>query len=164
MRIYCGIDPGFTGAIAFIDQSGELVQLVKMPVLKIGKNQRVLDESAIRELMHERMPCFVTIEKAQSMPKQGVVGVGRYMEGYGFLRGLFVGLDIPYQAIAPTRWKRAMMPDMPKEKSASVLSASRMFPCLTLKPTEHGKADALLIAVYGFKMNTYVAVGSGIKR
>lgn len=150
-----GIDPGFKGAIAVLDMSGGIIRLEPMPILKDGK-ATVLDEIAIRDILYApHAPewyytvSHVWIEKAQSMPGQGVVGVGRYMAGYGILRGMCVGLQIPYSLVHPATWKKKMLRDMPKGKQASVIRCKQLYPGLVLKRTEDGKADAVLIGRYG---------------
>jgi crossover junction endodeoxyribonuclease RuvC len=154
MRVYCGIDPGLSGAIAFVSEEGIPVAMCDIPVLAIGKG-RVLNGHEIKEILLRQKPCFVAIEKAQPMPKQGVVSTGNYMKSYGILIGMLVGLDIPYSEVPPQRWKKVMMPDMPKEKQSSVVRAFQMFPAISFpRKKDHNKADALLIAVYGLKSMT----------
>lgn len=83
------------------------------------------------------------------MPNQGIVSSGRYMASYGFLRGLCVGNGIPYHLIQPQTWKKAMMPDMGKDKGASIQKVSQLYPELSLtRVKDHGIADAILIARY----------------
>jgi crossover junction endodeoxyribonuclease RuvC len=87
------------------------------------------------------------------MPKQGIVSTGRYMASYGFLRGLCVGNGIPYHLIQPQSWKKAMMPDMGREKGASIQKVTQLYPDLSLtRVKDHGIADAILIARY-LKLN-----------
>jgi crossover junction endodeoxyribonuclease RuvC len=94
-------------------------------------------------------PLCVGIEKAQTMPNQGISSSGRYMASYGFLRGLCVGLSVEYQLIHPKTWKKELMHDMPKEKEASIMRVGQLYPDLVLgRKKDHGIADAILIAKY----------------
>ena len=145
----CGIDPGFSGALAVVSEEGEVLGLEDMPVLKVG-SRRELNEPAIKDFLKRHKIATVALEKSQTMPGQGIASSGRYMMSYGVLRGLCVGLGIPYQLVHPRTWKKAMMPDMPKEKEASIQRVGQLYPDLVLdRKKDHGKADALLICLYG---------------
>ena len=145
-----GIDPGFSGAIAVLDPDLKVDSVMDMPIIKVGK-KRELDEAKLADLfkMWQGKSITVGLEKSQTMPNQGIVSSGRYMASYGFLRGLCVGNGIPYHLIQPQSWKKAMMPDMGKEKGASIQKVSQLHPELTLtRVKDHGIADAVLIARY----------------
>ena len=146
---YCGMDPGFSGAVAVLSEDGEVLLLEDMPVVPVG-TRRELNEPVLREWLVRFEVGSCCLEKSQTMPGQGVASSGRYMMSYGILRGLCVGLGIPYSLVHPKTWKKAMMPDMPKEKLASVQRVGQLFPELALdRKKDHGKADALLICRYG---------------
>jgi len=166
-----GVDPGYTGAIAF--QRGENWLITDMPTIKVGKPRKkrkpiagllipekrrpatktVLDLLCIRRLFLEHINnaglSIVYIEKATVMPEQGITGAGHYMLAYGQIIGILVGLGIPYTEITPQSWKKEMMEGMGREKTNSVIRANQLHPALELSKTEHGKADALLIGKYG---------------
>ena len=145
---YCGIDVGFSGAIAILDKAGEIIYTTDMPIITVGK-KRELNEPQIRNILEMHRPLSVGIEKAQTMPGQGISSSGRYMASYGLLRGICVGLKVKYQLIHPKTWKKAMMPDMPKEKEASIMRVGQLYPDLVLgRKKDHGIADAILIAKY----------------
>ena len=145
-----GIDPGFSGALAVLDSELKIEFTMDMPILKVGK-KRELDEARLSVIfkMWRSRSINVALEKSQTMPNQGIVSSGRYMASYGFLRGLCVGNGIPYHLIQPQTWKKAMMPDMGKDKGASIQKVSQLYPELSLKRVkDHGIADAILIARY----------------
>ena len=145
-----GIDPGFSGALAVLDSDLKIEFVMDMPIIKVGK-KRELDEARLSVIfkMWRSKSINVALEKSQTMPNQGIVSSGRYMASYGFLRGLCVGNGIPYHLIQPQTWKKAMMPDMGKEKGASIQKVSQLYPELSLtRVKDHGIADAILIARY----------------
>ena len=145
---FCGIDPGFSGAIAILDFNSDIVHYMDMPVYTILK-KRVLDEPAICMTFRKYNPMIVGIEKAQTMPGQGLVSSGRYMDSYGFLRGMCVGLKYQYHLIRPTSWKKKMLFDMPKDKHSSIVKVGQLYPEIELlRKKDHGIADAILIARY----------------
>lgn len=155
MRVL-GIDPGLSGAIAAVGLGGK-ASVWPMPSLKIDKSKRALDEHAICQYLEERKSkiLHVFIEKVAAMPGQGVVSMFTFGAGWGLLRGICVGLHLPYTLVAPTTWKKVMCRDLPKGKDVSILVAKRMWPNVSLKPTRKcekdsdGMADALCIAGYG---------------
>jgi len=145
-----GIDPGFSGALAVLDDDLNLEFVMDMPIIMVGK-KRELDESKLSTIFSRwrLRPMTIGIEKSQTMPNQGVVSSGRYMASYGFLRGLCVGNGLPYHLIRPQSWKKAMMPDMGKDKGASIQKVTQLYPELRLtRVKDHGIADAILIARY----------------
>ena len=145
-----GIAPGFSGALAVLDSDLKIEFVMDMPIIKVGK-KRELDEARLSVIfkMWRSKSINVALEKSQTMPNQGIVSSGRYMASYGFLRGLCVGNGIPYHLIQPQTWKKAMMPDMGKEKGASIQKVSQLYPELSLtRVKDHGIADAILIARY----------------
>jgi len=151
-----GIDPGMKGAIAF--RRGRGVTVRPLPVLRVTKNKRAVDEVTVRQILEHRRSAIqhVYIEKVQSMPGQGIASAFNFGAGWGLLRGICVGLHLPYTLVHPTTWKRVMCKDMPKgTKDVAILVAKRLFPDVSLKRTarstkdDDGLADALCIAEYG---------------
>jgi hypothetical protein len=158
--VYVGIDCGLDGALAFLAPSHfDGVAFSDTPTLDTGKgSRRTYDIPAMAKILRDWMSApgvlIVALEQQQSMPKQGVASTFSTGFGYGVWQGLLVALGIPYELVHPKAWKKAMMPDAPKEKEASVLVASRLYPGVADKlKTErgralHGRADALLLAEY----------------
>ena len=152
-QVIVGIDPGFSGAIAMINYpSGKILLLEDMPVVRVGKRKE-LYLAELRGWLHVEVKIVhAFIEKAQPMPDQGIVSTGRYMKSFGELIGLCEGLWIPYTLVHPTSWKRAMLKDMEKGKEASIKRVQELYPDLKLsRKKDHGKADAILIARYGWQ-------------
>lgn len=152
--IYIGIDPGFTGGIAVLDKDAAIIELEDMPVIKVGKKNELDGPEIVNILTNARVlaKCHVFIEKCQSMPGQGIASTGRYMEGYGRLRGICEGLSLPYTLVHPKTWKKIMMPDMLKEKGQSIIRVKQLYPDIDLpRKKDHGKSDAVLIGRYGWQ-------------
>lgn len=132
-----------------------------MPVLTIERNSRVHNEpdraamaELVREILHSRDELgepFAAIEKVGAMPDQGVTSSFSFGMGYGLWLGILATLHVPVDLVHPRRWKKILMPDMGKEKDASIIRVKELFPefahHFTLKK-HHGRADALLIAEY----------------
>ena len=152
---YIGIDPGFTGAIAVLDDKAQIIELYDIPTISVGKAKKELDGPEIAKILANAelySKCHVFIEKCQSMPGQGIASTGRYMAGYGRLIGICEGLSLPYTLVRSPVWKKEMMPDMPKDKGQSIVRVKQLYPDIDLpRKKDHGLADACLIARYGWK-------------
>jgi hypothetical protein len=148
-----------------LDQAGSVLEVAPMPVIKAskGKGRDEYDLVGIRHLVERHRDLaeghlFVTVEKPQPLPPKLGGGIANYARGVS--RGwewLLVALGIPYQLVAPRIWQAEMHAGMPGSdlKQQSILSASRLFPRVSLKRTQlsrvpdDGIAEALLLAEWG---------------
>jgi hypothetical protein len=159
--IYIGIDPGKDGAVAVIGEgiSGLVVDIYDAPTRAVRKNssKRDYDESAMVAILSEyahRHGVVAGLENVHAMKGQGVTSMFSMGEGLGLWRGILAMGRIPWQFVTPQSWKRALMDGQPKEKAASVIVASRLYPHYAhlllgkLGGPKDGRADALLIAEY----------------
>jgi hypothetical protein len=160
--IYLGIDPGLSGAVASIGDTGE-VQIVDTPILKVGKKNEMNTKAASAILRSMRTTngsiswstsasyshVICAIERVHAFRGQGVTSVWNFAKNYGQWLGILAALGISHELVTPQAWKRVMMDGMPKEKDASIQRVHQLFPeaDVTLKK-HHGRADALLIAEY----------------
>ena len=154
-----GIDPGLSGALALV--TVERVLALPMPVLGITKTKKVIDEGAFCAFLEKRRERIghVFIEKVGAMPGQGVTSMFNFGLGWGLVRGICVGLHLPYTLVMPQTWKKVMCHGMPKgSKDVSIIIAKRLWPGVNLfrstrcKNECDGMADALLIAEYGRRL------------
>jgi hypothetical protein len=155
-----GVDPGKEGGIAVLFKPGEEPGLFPMPVLSAAKGRDEYDTATIRRIFALISPAdHVVIEKLQPMPlaKGGTIAnFNRGAAGHLFI-GLCVGLGLSYTLVAPQTWQKVMLLGTPGEdtKQRSILAAQRLFPGVSLLPTERsrkpsdGLSDALLIAEWG---------------
>lgn len=155
--IYIGIDPGKKGGIAAIDPAAEVLLLVPMPVLTSGKARAQYDLPRIFERLVRQGHARVTIERLGAMPPGMGGSAANYQRGFsmGMLQAFCVALKAPYQLVSPSVWQKAFWKRKADTKQASVMEVQRLFPDVSLLPTERsrklhdGMADALLIAEYG---------------
>ena len=141
---HIGIDPGKTGAVAFIADNGE----VGYYDLNGIHFDTVL---ALRNAIGDE-PCHVTLEKVHCRPMEGVSSVWTFAEGYGVLLGAVICHALPFSLVTPAKWKRDLLGAQSKDKDASRELARRLYPAsgawLKFKK-DHGRAEALLLAHYG---------------
>ncbi len=135
---YLGIDPGMSGGIALVHANQKyMTEAWKMP--ETEKDTELL-LSGIKGLIS-----LAYIESVHSMPKQGVSSSFKFGRSYGFLRGLLIGLAIPFDEVPPQRWQKALGCLSKGDKNVTKSKAQQLFPQLKIT---HATADALLIAHY----------------
>lgn len=137
MKLFIGIDPGKSGGIALIFEDG-MVDTFKMPESDKDLIETLSDSAS-------GMEAFAIIEKVGPMPKQGVVSVWTFGEGYGKLLMALCAAAIPYERVLPAKWQKAMGCLSKGDKNTTKRKAQELFP--NIKVT-HAIADALLIAEY----------------
>jgi crossover junction endodeoxyribonuclease RuvC len=153
MRI--GIDPGITGAIAFLqDDYMECIGLYDMPVMALGKNKHQVNAAELAKIVHNggnnEKPITVYLELVNAMPGQGVSSMFNFGMGYGVVQGVCAALGYPLVLVRPNVWKKiAGLIGKPKESARTL--AQQLYPEQDLSLKKHvGRADALLIARFGF--------------
>jgi len=154
MTTIFGIDPGVSGGIAIIDDY--LRAAHPMPIIKSG-SATFIDGGAIRKLIMGYKDSMVFLERAQAMPKQGVVSMFNYGVNFGFLKGMLDTLQRPVELVRPADWHRDVCKGYPgnKPKEKALAACISLFPDVELKATPRsrkphdGMVDALLIAEYG---------------
>ena len=172
---FLGVDPGVSGALAVIDDSDKVdfrFEFFDTPTrqMKSGKTfKNVIDPSALTLLLEPyQHESYIVIEKVNAMPSMpgpdgerrsmGATSAFNFGYGFGLWIGVIAALRIPYSMVHPMTWKRAIMPDAAKDKDASRVRATQLYPWTAKdlsRKKDHGRADALLLATYG--MRTYTA-------
>jgi crossover junction endodeoxyribonuclease RuvC len=140
-----GIDPGKSGAIAFIyDYTPDQVTVEDAPLVA-----NEINVYALTAIIREYAPDAAMIEHVASMPKQGVRSVFSFGLSYGMVRGVIAALDIPLQFVTPGKWKKHFSLSSDKEDARK--RAIHMFPGCAKnfsRKKDHGRAEAALIARY----------------
>ena len=164
--IYIGIDPGLSGAVGIICDNPNMVLQVTVQdtptVLVEGeKTRRKYLVPAMANILsgfagtNNPEGVLAILENVHSMPKQGVASSFCFGEGKGMWEGILAAYQIPTELVSPQRWKKAIMADQGKEKSAARFKAMALFPSMAehLKLVKHdGRAEALLMAEYGRRL------------
>jgi len=150
VAVCVGIDPGKSGALAFL--GGEVLHVIDMPG----------DRSSLGEAV-ERIACTaearVWIERAQPMRKggaraQGVSSTANYLREYGIIIGMLEYARVPYEEVQASVWKPRM--GVTAEKESSLVKCVEHFG----DRYRHlwwgermglldGRCEAALLAVYG---------------
>lgn len=146
--IVAGIDPGATGAVAVLYDSGAIA--LDIPTAKTASGKTRIVPSAVQErIMVAGRPDCVWIEAVHAMPGQGVSSMFAFGRSLGVVEGVVGTLQIPVRYVQPAVWKRAFGL-IGADKDAARTVAAQRFPGVELtRKKDIGRADALLIALYG---------------
>jgi hypothetical protein len=144
------IDPGFTGAIAYVDH-GRLLEVADIPAVG-GDISTALLHQMVRMCPVE----WAAVEKVHSMPppkgarrNPGHASAFKFGLAYGMARMAVGDLLVPVEEPTPAVWKKTFGLDSDKEKSR--LLALKLFPDkseLFRHKKDHGRAEAALIALW----------------
>ncbi|WP_442801377.1 hypothetical protein [Serratia rubidaea] len=152
MSLVIGIDPGASGAIVVLDQSGKYMGGVQMPTVKVGKSTRVNGAAVASFLrVHDIVGAHAYLEQVGAMPGQGVTSMFSFGHAAGVVEGILQGLVIPYTLVTPQAWKKTAGL-IGRDKDAARSRAIQLYPELRIldqKAKGQAVADALLIARHG---------------
>lgn len=141
--LFIGIDPGKSGAIAWVDSSGE-----DYGVFTLDATERDTWEGLRDLVANAAVPVRAAIEQVAARPGQGVSSMFSFGMSFGFLRGCLVASGAPFFEYVPTKWQRTMgltkkYSSKTVRKNAHKALAQQIFPKANIT---HKTADALLIA------------------
>jgi len=145
-----GIDPGQTGAIAFLKRNMDLEEVTFFDMPTSGKH---VDPILITHIIMGQGLSDIRlcgIEDVHSMPKQGVASSFKFGRSLGVVEGVIGALLIPYQMVRPQEWKKHYGL-IRKEKDESRRTALKLYPTYAeelKRKKDIGRAEALLIARY----------------
>jgi len=145
-----GIDPGFSGAIAFLSSDKLVVR--DLPLTKI-KGRKQIDGGEFAGLIHgcevrmDECILFAALEDVHSMPHDGVVSAFRFGYNAGILLGVLKALGIKVLRLDPGVWKAQM--GVTSDKKTSLARARKLFPLNKkdfARAKDDGRAEAALMA------------------
>src|SRR5262249_46648624 len=151
-----GIDPGIHGGLAIVElvdgAAPQLIDAIDIPIIGTGPKMRV-NVLAIADWLRRHQPDHCAIERAGSMPKQGVASTFKFGRATGALEAVVALLEIPLTIVEPSVWKR-QHGLYGADKETSRQRALQLFPAaaaLLARKMDHGRAEAALIALMPIK-------------
>lgn len=148
--ITVGIDPGLTGAVAFL-RNGEYYSLFDIPTTLKGSGsvKQEVEPGGLKRMFLERLEgredVAIALERVSAMPGQGSSSVFSFGDTYGCCRSVASLTGYPLHLVTPTTWKKHFGLGRDKEESRAL--ASRLFPGAKLHLKKHAdRAEALLMA------------------
>jgi hypothetical protein len=146
VTVTIGIDPGQAGAIAVLDQYGELVAVHDMPV--VDGDVSPAGVNALIAPWGNNDPTVV-VEAVHSMPKQGVASSFKFGKSYGLVLGVVAANRFRVEHVTPARWKRDMRVTADKETSrARALDRWPLWGASFHLKKHADRAEAALIALW----------------
>lgn len=156
--IAVGIDPGLTGAAAFVDSRGTcaIVDLPTVPLSGGGLIKRRIAGDVLARSLRDFCPVgetvLVAVEAVHTMGgrNNAVQTQGSLMRSLGAIEAVLEVLRLPFQAVEPQVWKGFY--GLGAEKRASLEKALALYPAAPLRlAKDHNKAEALLIAHWALR-------------
>lgn len=156
MNRFIGIDPGLTGAMGVLDESGAFVGVYDMPIEARG-NGRVKHQVSgrgladiVQALRARGEGLRALVEQVSAMPGQGVASVFSLGHSLGVICGVLEAQLVPYELVTPASWKKQMA--VTANKDLALATARRLWPAAPLNLKKHdGRAEALLMAEFARK-------------
>ena len=152
-----GIDIGSCGAIALLDDNGELIDVADMPILRDGPAGRpAVNAPLLAQIIARWRASRAYVEYVGARPGEGAVGAFAFGRSRGVLEGVLGACGVSATHIAPASWKRAVgiPPGRDGAKDAARSEAIRRWPAkaaLFARVKDDGRAEAALIAIAGLK-------------
>lgn len=152
MKYFAGIDPGASGSMSVIDETGKLIGCTRF---NKGTDKEIYEFMSEMSMLGQ---LFCVKERVWAMPstdsegrKMGASTSFTFGENNGFIRGLLVGCQIAYEESTPQTWQKSF--GMKKDKGEGQTDykrrlrqkAEELFPAIKIT---NDMADSLLIAEY----------------
>jgi len=146
-----GIDPGLSGAVAFV-HGDQLLNVADLPLVDVqhGKGSRKeLSPALLHDmLVHTEIRIGKAIvEHVGASPQMGTTSAFRFGENFGGILAVLACCGIRTELVRPQTWKRAM--GLGPDKSISRAMAIKLWPLQSdyfARAKDDGRAEAALIA------------------
>ena len=126
-----GIDPGKKGGFAVLIDG------------KVWKAEAWNDAEFVdtmRQVSQMRTVARAAVEKVGAVHGNGLVSTFSFGKSAGFIEGVLSAFDIPYQLVPPSVWKKEF--SLTSDKALSIKVCKRLFPDVSLLPTERCRKDS----------------------
>src|SRR5271166_4029559 len=148
-----GIDIGVSGAIAHLNEDGDLLGVWDMPALEGGNGgRRAVNAPLLADLIASLPASHAFVEYVGARPGEGAVGAFSFGRSRGVVEGVCASLSVSVTMITPPQWKRRVGLPAGKNKGLSRAEAIRRWPALATmfaRVKDDGRAEAALIGLAG---------------
>lgn len=172
LRLVIGIDPGVSGAIAWL-ADGDPAGVLDMPRRRDGRVDGQRLSAELRELLREHPGADVLVvhELVGGFRGQGGASMFAFGQADGIVRGVVESLGLRWIEVRPQAWKKhygLLAPRVKKGepkppapgKDASRTLVIGLWPDRALrflKAKDHGRAEALLLALWAVQTEAHAA-------
>jgi crossover junction endodeoxyribonuclease RuvC len=148
-----GVDPGLSGAIAFVND-GELLNVADLPLVDVqhGKGSRKeLSPALLHDmLVHTEIRIGrAIVEHVGASPQMGSVSAFRFGENFGAILAVLACCGVRTELVRPQTWKKAM--GLGPDKALSRAMAIKLWPDQSqyfARAKDDGRAEAALLCEY----------------
>jgi crossover junction endodeoxyribonuclease RuvC len=155
--IVLGVDIGNTGAVALIDESGDLLEVCDMPTLDDGpKGRPALNAPLLAAIVARTGASQAYVEWVGPRPTDGAVQAFAFGRCKGVVEGVCAALGVRVKFLTPPQWKRrcSLPPGKDGAKDRSRSAAIARWPAkaaLFARVKDDGRAEACLIGLAGLE-------------
>jgi crossover junction endodeoxyribonuclease RuvC len=160
MGIVIGIDPGVSGAVAFVYPDGS--QVDDMPTVEVRGKRHVCPHGLRSLLTKEASPDYlvdaIVLEHVQGVQGTGATSAFSFGRSFGLVEGVVVGLALPLVLVRPQAWTKAL--GVSRDKGAHRQAAANLWPrqaSLFARVKDDGRADAALLCHW------WIRHGNGVR-
>lgn len=159
--IFVGVDGGLSGGIIVLDNDGNIIKKIVMPVIKGKESKTQYDIQAIKNILvalkNSNADTIVAgLEKAQVSHIGGKSSMFSKGFCYGMFQGLLTATEISYQIFRPQDWQKQVLAGIPgtDTKQRSIMWCKMKYPAEDWRATQRsindhdGLCDACCIANY----------------
>lgn len=152
--IVLGIDPGQSGAIAWVDSAGVLLRVEDMPVFQVMRNnkpRRELNVHGLASLLSDFAADVCFMEQVNGMEGDSPSSAFTFGRIAGGAEAV-LKLSVPrFEFVSPATWKRAMgLIGAAKDQSrAKATHRWADFAKAFSRKSDDGRAESALLAEYG---------------
>ena len=156
-RRVLGVDIGLKGALALLEETGELVDVFDMPWLADGPARRpAINPALLAAIIRPAQPAQSFVELVTSRPTDGAVQAFAFGRCRGVVEGVLAALGGPVTHLTAPQWKRAVgiPPGRDGAKDMARSEAIRRWPdkaALFARVKDDGRAEACLIGLAGLQ-------------
>jgi len=157
MRVVLGIDPGAHGAIALLDETGDLLEVVDMPSTTEANGRTATNAPLLAGILGRTHARVAFCEFVGARPTDAKVAAFAFGRARGVIEGCAGALGLPIAFITPRAWKRlADIPSGVEHKDLARTRAIARWPVravLFARKCDVDRAEACLIGIAGLMRN-----------
>ena len=150
-----GIDPGAHGAIAVLDEDGDLLEIHDMPAIEESAGRPATNAPLLASLLARTHGQRIFCEFVGARPTDSRTGAFTFGRARGVIEGAAGALGLPIEFLTPPTWKRlANIPAGAENKDQARARAIARWPAMAdsfARKRDVDRAEAALIAWAGMQ-------------
>ena len=150
-----GIDPGAHGAIAILDDGGDLLDVLDMPSIEETPGRPSTNAPLLASILAKAGARTIYCEFVGARPSDAPSGAFAFGRARGVIEGVVAALGLPITFLTPPTWKRmASIPPGAENKDVARVRAIARWPTkaeLFARKCDVDRAEAALIGWAGMQ-------------